>query len=57
MTPVKYEEYLQGLTQDEFAEYIEREKEAYEAMRANSREKAIERNRISDAGTENYGDE
>ena len=57
LTPVKYEEYLLGLTQEEYAEHIEHEKKAYEAMKINAREKAIERNRVSDAGTEIYREE
>ena len=57
MTPIKYEAYLTGLTDEEFAEYQERETAKYEEMKASAREKAIERNRISDAGDMSGGSE
>ena len=45
MTPVQYEKYLLGMTDEEFEKWLEKEQARYEAMKQRAREKAIERNK------------
>ena len=43
MTPIKYEQYLLSMTEDEFSEYLAREEEKYQRMKENAARRAIER--------------
>lgn len=43
MTPVEYEQYLLSMTEDEFSDYLAREEEKYQRMKANAARRAIER--------------
>ena len=43
MTPNEYEEYLNGLSDEEFAEYLAKEEKIYQEKRKEAREKAIEK--------------
>ena len=43
MTPNEYEEYLNGLSDEEFAEYLAKEEKTYQEKRKEAREKAIEK--------------
>ena len=42
MTPIQYEEYLNNMDDETFAQYLEKEEKAYLAMKENSAQKAIE---------------
>ena len=43
MTPIEYEEYLNGLSEEEFAAYLAKEEARYQEMQEKAREKAIEK--------------
>ena len=45
MTPVEYEAYMEAMTDDEFAAYMEEEQTKYANMKKNAEKKAIERAR------------
>ena len=58
MTPIEYEEYLCSLGEEEWAEYIKREEEAYKKMQEEAAKKAIENNRRKNSnGIEEASDE
>lgn len=41
MTPVCYEEYLNSLTEEEFAEYMRTERDKYDKMKENAEKQAV----------------
>ena len=45
MTPIQYEEYLNNMDDETFAQYLEKEEKAYLAMKEKSAQKAIEKSR------------
>lgn len=45
MTPVKYEEYLNSLSNEEYDNYLKIEEEKYQKMKERAKAKAIERNK------------
>ena len=45
MTPIQYEEYLNNMDDETFAQYLEKEEKAYLAMKEKSAQKAIEKAR------------
>jgi hypothetical protein len=45
MTPVEYEKYLNEMDDEQYREYIRKETEKYNAMKANAEKKARERSK------------
>ena len=45
MTPMRFEEYLRNMSEDEFQEWLQREEKKYNEMKRKAKEKAIERAR------------